>query len=182
MTWIENHEIFGFYDAMGDSVPQLSGSFWHWYFFECLQMLEVCLRSCCCKSAFDICMVHLVFFICGDGCILRTHRVLGKGLVLSLVWGWFHYYVMVYSWYAFRVVTCYSMFIWSMLSLLRWLDYVVMFLRLWLELWHWSWFSFLILSTLIIFLILHDNAMLQWSFAWNDWLQVLVDTWRLRWG
>ena len=61
-------------------------------------------------------------------------------ILLSLVWGWFHFYVMVYSWYAFRVVTCYSMFVWSMLSLLRWLYHVVifMFLRPWLELWHWS--------------------------------------------
>ena len=65
-------------------------------FIEYLQMLEVCLRSCCCRSAFDICMVHLVlhgmwrwsfFMVCGDGCILRTHRVLGKGVVYVIIIG-----------------------------------------------------------------------------------------------
>ena len=67
-------------------------------FIECLQMLEVCLRSYCCRSVFDICMVHLVsswcvemilhgmwrwffFMVCGDGCILRTYGFLGKGVV-----------------------------------------------------------------------------------------------------
>ena len=125
--------------------------------------------------------VEMVFFmVYGDGCILRTHKVPGKGVVyvLSLVWGWFHYYVMVYSWYTFRVVTCYSMFIWSMLPLLRWLDHVVMFmfLRPWLELWHWSWFSFLVLSTMIISWILHDIAMLHLELAWIDLLNVLMDT------
>ena len=57
-------------------------------------MLEVCLRSCCCRSAFGICMVHLVlhdmwrwffFMVYGDGCILRTHRVLGKGVVYAFI-------------------------------------------------------------------------------------------------
>ena len=66
-------------------------------------MMEVCLRSCCCRSVFDSCMVHLVIFIvcgdgsswyvemvffmvCGDGCILRTHGVLAKGVVYSFIW------------------------------------------------------------------------------------------------
>ena len=47
---------------------------------------------------------YLFFFmVCGDGCILRTHGVIGKGVVmlsfdmLSLVLGWFHFYVMVYT-------------------------------------------------------------------------------------
>ena len=54
----------GFYDAIGDLLPQLSGSFLCIdIFIECLYMLKVCLRSCCCKSAFDICMVHLVIFM-----------------------------------------------------------------------------------------------------------------------
>ena len=119
-------------------------------------MLEVYLRSCCCRSTFDICMVHLVLhgmwrwfsWWCME--MVASWGLMGFlvkvwFMFLSLVWGWFHYYVMVYSWYAFRVVTCYSMFIWSMLSLLRWLGHVVMFmfLRPWLELWHWSWFKFL---------------------------------------
>ena len=89
--------------------------------------------------------------------------------MLSLVWGWFYYYVIVYSWYRFRVLTCYSMFILSMLSLwLRWLDHFVkfMFLRAWLELWQWSWFSFLVLITLIISYILHDIAMSHLELAW----------------
>ena len=94
-------------------------------------------------------------------------------MLLSLVWGWFHYYVIVYSWYTFRVVTYYSMFIWSMLSLLRWLDHVVMFmfLRPWLELWHWSWFSFLVLSTLIISWILHDIFYAAFGVG-MDWLVI----------
>ena len=51
-----------FYDAIGDLVPQLSESFSGIdIFIECLQMLEVCLKSCCYKSAFDIYMVHFVF-------------------------------------------------------------------------------------------------------------------------
>ena len=51
-------------------------------------MLKVCLRFCCCRSTFDICMVHLVLFmVCGDGCILRTHRVLGKGVVYAFILG-----------------------------------------------------------------------------------------------
>ena len=79
----------GFYDAIGDLVPRLSEIFFFGIdiFIECLQMLEVCLRSCCCRSTFDICMVHLIFFmVCGDGCILRTHRVLGKGVVFAFIW------------------------------------------------------------------------------------------------
>ena len=56
-------------------------------FIECLQMLKVCLTSCCCRSIFDICMVHLVIFmVCGDGCILRTYGVLGKGVVYDFIW------------------------------------------------------------------------------------------------
>ena len=51
-------------------------------------MLEVYLRSYYCRSIFDICMVHLIFFmVCGDGCILRTHRVLGKGVVYVIILG-----------------------------------------------------------------------------------------------
>ena len=50
-------------------------------------MLEVCLRSCCCRSTFDICMVHLIIFmVCGDGCILRSYGVLGKGVVYAFIW------------------------------------------------------------------------------------------------
>ena len=66
-------------------------------------MLEVCLRSYCCRSAFDICMVHLVIFmVCGDGsswyvemvffmmygdgCILKTYGVLCKGVVYAFIW------------------------------------------------------------------------------------------------
>ena len=110
--------------------------------------------------------------------LVKVWFMLSFGM-LSLVWGWFYYYVMVYSWYAIKVVTCYSMFIWSMLSLwLRWLNHVVifMFLRTWLELWHWSWFSFLVLITLIISWILHDIAMLNLELEWIDWLQVLMHT------
>ena len=73
-------------------------------FIEFLHMLEVFLRSCCCRSTFDICMVHLVFFmVCGDGCILRTYGVLGKGVVYAFIWHvilgvrMVHFYVMVYS-------------------------------------------------------------------------------------
>ena len=56
-------------------------------FIEFLQMLKFCLRSCCCRSIFDICMVHLVIFmVCGDGFILRTHKVLGKGVVYAFIW------------------------------------------------------------------------------------------------
>ena len=59
-------------------------------------MLEICLRSYCCKSIFDIYMVHLVlhgmwrwffFMVCGDGCILRTHRVPSKGVVYVIILG-----------------------------------------------------------------------------------------------
>ena len=50
-------------------------------------MLEICLRSYYYKSIFDIFMVHLVsFMVCGDGCILRTYRVLGKGVVYAFIW------------------------------------------------------------------------------------------------
>ena len=83
-------------------------------------MLEVCLRSYCCRSIFDICMVHLLsswcvkmvrsfigflvmFMVCGDGSswyvemvfffmvygdgfILRTYGVLGKGVVYTFIW------------------------------------------------------------------------------------------------
>ena len=27
------------------------------------------------------------FMVCGDGCILRTHRVLGKGVVYTFIFG-----------------------------------------------------------------------------------------------
>lgn len=74
----------------------------------------------------------VIFIVCGDGSSWYVEMVASWGLmgflvkvwfmlsfdILSLVWRWFHFYVMVYSWYVFRVVTCYSMFIWSMLSLL----------------------------------------------------------------
>ena len=57
-------------------------------FIECLQMLEICLRSYCYRSIFDICMVHLVIFmVCGDGCILRTYGVPGKGVVYVIILG-----------------------------------------------------------------------------------------------
>ena len=66
-------------------------------------MLEICLRSCCYISIFDICIVHLLssrcvemvlhgtwrwsfFMVCRDGCILRTHGVLGKGVVYAFIW------------------------------------------------------------------------------------------------
>ena len=51
-------------------------------------MLKIYLRCCCCKNIFDIFMVHLVFFmVCGDGCILRTYGVLGKGVVYVIILG-----------------------------------------------------------------------------------------------
>ena len=67
-------------------------------------MLEVSLRSYCCRSIFHICMVHLVIFmvcgdgsswyveivffmVCGDGCILRTNEVFGKGVVYFIILG-----------------------------------------------------------------------------------------------
>ena len=59
-------------------------------------MLEVFLRSYCCRNAFDICMVHLVlhgmwrcffFMVYGDGCILRTYGVPGKGVVYVIILG-----------------------------------------------------------------------------------------------
>ena len=120
-----------------------------------------------CGDFFSSCCVEMVASWGLTGFLVKVWF-----MILSLVWGWFHYYVMVYSWYVFRVVTCYIMFIWSMLSLLRWLDHVVMFmfLRSWLELWHWSWFSFLVLSKLVISWKLHDISMLHLELAWIDWL------------
>ena len=57
-------------------------------FIECLQMLEVCLRSYCYRSIFDICMVHLIFFmVYGDGFILRTYGVPDKGVVYAFILG-----------------------------------------------------------------------------------------------
>ena len=67
-------------------------------------MLEICLRFCCYRNIFDICMVHLVIFmVCGDrsswyvemvffmvygdGYILRTYGVLGKGVVYAFILG-----------------------------------------------------------------------------------------------
>ena len=59
------HVRDGFYDAISDLVLWLSESFFFGIdiFIECLQMLKVCLISCCCRSIFDICMVHLVIFM-----------------------------------------------------------------------------------------------------------------------
>ena len=58
-------------------------------FIKCLQMLEVYFRSYFYKSIFSIYMVHLlvvvIFMVCGDGCILRTHGVLGKDVVYAFI-------------------------------------------------------------------------------------------------
>ena len=54
----------GFYDAMGYLIPWLSGHFIALLFIECSQMLEVCLRSYCYRSVFNICMVHLLSSWC----------------------------------------------------------------------------------------------------------------------
>ena len=55
----------GFYDAIGDLVPRLSGIFFGIdIFIECLHMLEVCLRCCCSKNIINICMVHLLSSCC----------------------------------------------------------------------------------------------------------------------
>ena len=68
-----------FYDANDDLVPFLSGIiFGIDIFIECLQMLEVCLRSCCCRSTFDICMVHLVL------------HGMWRWFFLHGVWRWLH--------------------------------------------------------------------------------------------
>ena len=65
-------------------------------------MLELCLRSCCYKIVFDICIVHLTIFmvcgygsswhveiiffmVCGDGFIFRANGVLGKGVVYAFI-------------------------------------------------------------------------------------------------
>ena len=94
----------GFYDAM---VTQYHG----WVrvlcidiFIECLQMLEVYLRSCCCRSAFDICMVHFVFFmVCGDGSSWYVEMVFSSwcvemvsswGLIGFLVKVWFMHFIL----------------------------------------------------------------------------------------
>ena len=158
---------------------------WWWMIFFSVADVGGCLRSCCCRRVFPF-----VGSLVGDVDIFRIQGILGRDVVHAFIW----YFIMVafISWisfdYQFRVVTWYSYLIWSHEACYLFrgdgLDHDVMFMFLipWLELWHWSCFSFLVLSTLIICLILHDSAMLQWSFAWNDWLQVLVDTWRLRWG
>ena len=66
----------GFYHAIGDSVLRLSGSYGIDIFIECLQMLEVCLRSYYCRSIFEICMVHLLSLWCVE-------------MVLHDMWSWF---------------------------------------------------------------------------------------------
>ena len=81
-----------------------------WEFFgidiciECLQMLEICLRSCCeafVTFAWCTCYLHrarrwlyledswsswFFFMVCGDDHLLRTNMVLGKGVVYSFIW------------------------------------------------------------------------------------------------
>ena len=44
-----------------------------------------------------VCGDGFFFMVCGDGCILRTHKVLGKGVFYPWCEDGFIFYVMVYS-------------------------------------------------------------------------------------
>ena len=168
-------------------------------FIECLQMLEDVLHLVVAEVsltfAWCTCYLHGVwrwfFMVCGDGCILRAHVVLGKGVVYVFIWHvilglrmvsllchdilLIHIYNFDMLWYVHMEHAI--SFGWGDL------DHVIifMFVRQWLTLWHWSWFSFLVLSTLIICWILHDIAMFHLELAWIGWLYILMDTQRWWW-
>ena len=112
------HVRDGFYDVIGDLVPWLSGIFLTliyllsvcrcWRFVLDLVVAEASLTFAWCTwylhgvwrwffmvsgDVFSSWCVEMVFFmVCGDGCILRTYGVLGKGIVYAFI-----FYVMVYS-------------------------------------------------------------------------------------
>ena len=181
-------------------------------------MLEVCLRSYCCRSVFDICMVHLLsswclnmvgswglmgflvismvcgdvsswyvemvfFMVCGDGCILRTHKVLGKGVIYAFIWHVIlgaRMVLLLYHDILFICVLSFDMLYYvhmehviSLVEMGRSCFHVYV-LRPWLELWQWSWFSLFELSELIICWILHDISMFHLELTWIDWLHVLM--------
>ena len=52
-----------------------------WRFVLNLVATKVPLTFAWCTWLFMVCGDDFFFIVCGDGCILRTHRVLGKGVV-----------------------------------------------------------------------------------------------------
>ena len=92
-----------FYDAIGDLVPQLSGSFLTliyllsvcrcWIFILNPVVVEASLTFAWCTWLSSWCVEMVLhgmwrrffFIVCGDGCILRTNGVLGKSVVYAFI-------------------------------------------------------------------------------------------------
>ena len=131
------------------------GTIVEWEFLALIYLLSVCR---CWRFVLDLVVAKasLTFAWC-------VEMVASWGVMGFLVKVWFMCYpccedgFIIMWWYTldthldfWHVIVC----SYGAYYLFRWdgLDHVVMFmlLRPWLELWHWSWFSFLVLSTLII--------------------------------
>ena len=89
------HVENGCYDVMGNSVPWLSGSFSTlicllsvcrcWRFVLDLFIAEASLTFAWCTWLSSWCVEMVFFMVYGDGCILRTNEVFGKGVVYAFI-------------------------------------------------------------------------------------------------